>query len=119
MCVPLPTQILSTMSATKLNVLHLHFRYESVPSVSGLSCTQTCLRIPRSTDPRPPLAGCLVPGLSAYHVDPPPPVFLLVSCSDMCRFGIESLIFPNLTASLSGVYEGFYTQARPLRSLVM
>jgi hypothetical protein len=30
--------------------------------------------------------------------------------SDMCRFGVESLVFPNLTASLTGDYGGFYTQ---------
>jgi hypothetical protein len=30
--------------------------------------------------------------------------------SDMCRFGVESLVFPNLTGSLTGDYGGFYTQ---------
>ena len=32
------------------------------------------------------------------------------SHADMCRFGVESMIYPNLTASLTGIHAGFYTQ---------
>ena len=55
--VPVDTlqNILTTMSAVKMNVLHLH-------------------------------------------------------ASDMCRFGVESKRYPNLTASLTGIHEGFYKQ---------
>ena len=35
---------------------------------------------------------------------------LHLHASDECRFGVESKLFPNLTASLSGVLGGFYTQ---------
>ena len=35
---------------------------------------------------------------------------LHLHASDMCRFGVESKKYPNLTASLSGDYAGFYTQ---------
>ena len=35
---------------------------------------------------------------------------LHLHASDMCRFSVESKLYPNLTASLSGIYEGFYTQ---------
>ena len=37
--------------------------------------------------------------------------------SDECRFGIESKLFPNLTARLTGDYGGFYTQD-DIRALV-
>lgn len=55
--VPVPTvkNLIDTMAAVKLNVLHLH-------------------------------------------------------ASDMCRFGVESKKYPNLTASLTGIHAGFYTQ---------
>ena len=53
---PLVKNLLDTMSATKLNVLHLHV-------------------------------------------------------SDQCRFGVESKLYPNLTASLTGIHGGFYTQS--------
>lgn len=53
--VPLVKNLLDTMAAVKLNVLHLHV-------------------------------------------------------SDMCRFGVESKLFPNLTATLVGTQGGFYTQ---------
>ena len=55
--VPLPAikNLLDTMAAVKLNVLHLH-------------------------------------------------------ASDMCRFSVESKLYPNLTQSLTGIYGGFYTQ---------
>ena len=36
---------------------------------------------------------------------------LHLHASDECRFGIESKIFPNLTARLVGDYGGFYSQA--------
>jgi hexosaminidase len=36
---------------------------------------------------------------------------LHLHASDMCRFGVESKVFPNLTASLTGIHGGFYTQA--------
>jgi hexosaminidase len=29
----------------------------------------------------------------------------------MCRFGVESKVFPNLTKALTGIHAGFYTQA--------
>merc|ERR1711957_252942 len=35
---------------------------------------------------------------------------LHLHASDMCRFGVESKLFPELTASLSGIKEGHYTQ---------
>ena len=35
---------------------------------------------------------------------------LHLHASDFCRFGVESKLFPNLTASLTGVKGGFYTQ---------
>lgn len=35
---------------------------------------------------------------------------LHLHASDMCRFGVESLLYPNLTASLTGIHGGFYTQ---------
>ena len=35
---------------------------------------------------------------------------LHLHASDECRWGVESKLFPNLTASLSGVLGGFYTQ---------
>lgn len=35
---------------------------------------------------------------------------LHLHASDMCRFGVESLIYPNLTNSLQGINGGFYTQ---------
>uniref|UniRef100_A0A7S4DXL4 Beta-hexosaminidase n=1 Tax=Lotharella globosa TaxID=91324 RepID=A0A7S4DXL4_9EUKA len=53
--VPVVYNLLDTMAANKLNVLHLH-------------------------------------------------------ASDYCRFAVESKKFPNLTAALTGVYAGFYTQ---------
>jgi hexosaminidase len=53
---PVVENLLDTMAAAKLNVLHLH-------------------------------------------------------ASDMCRFGVESKIYPNLTAALTGIHAGFYTQA--------
>eukprot|EP00937_MAST-01D_sp_MAST-1D-sp2_P003273 g3273.t1 len=36
---------------------------------------------------------------------------LHLHASDMCRFGVESKLYPNLTASLTGIHAGFYTQA--------
>ena len=36
---------------------------------------------------------------------------LHLHASDYCRFGVESKLFPNLTASLTGVKGGFYSQA--------
>ena len=53
---PLVKNLLDTMSAAKLNVLHLH-------------------------------------------------------ASDQCRFGVESKLYPNLTAALTGIHAGFYTQS--------
>ena len=35
---------------------------------------------------------------------------LHLHASDECRFGVESKLFPNLTASLTGVLGGYYTQ---------
>ena len=35
---------------------------------------------------------------------------LHLHASDMCRFGVESKKYPNLTASLTGIHEGFYSQ---------
>jgi hexosaminidase len=35
---------------------------------------------------------------------------LHLHASDMCRFSVESKLYPNLTSSLSGIYGGFYTQ---------
>eukprot|EP00040_Diaphanoeca_grandis_P031283 m.186835 g.186835 ORF g.186835 m.186835 type:complete len:670 (-) comp32283_c0_seq1:89-2098(-) len=35
---------------------------------------------------------------------------LHLHASDMCRFGVESKLYPNLTSSLTGVRGGFYTQ---------
>jgi len=35
---------------------------------------------------------------------------LHLHASDMCRFGVESKLYPNLTASLTGLHAGFYTQ---------
>ena len=54
--VPLLFNLMDTMAANKLNVLHLH-------------------------------------------------------ASDMCRFGVESKLYPELTSSLTGIHAGFYTQA--------
>jgi hypothetical protein len=54
--VPLVENLLDTMAAVKLNVLHLH-------------------------------------------------------AADMCRWGVESKTYPNLTASLTGIHAGHYTQA--------
>ena len=54
---PLVKNLLDTMAAVKLNVLHLH-------------------------------------------------------ASDFCRFAVESKVFPNLTASLTGIHAGHYTQVR-------
>ena len=31
--------------------------------------------------------------------------------SDLCRFGVESKLYPNLTAALTGIHAGFYTQS--------
>jgi len=42
---------------------------------------------------------------------------LHLHASDECRFGVESKLFPNLTASLSGVLGGFYTQV-DVRALI-
>jgi hexosaminidase len=36
---------------------------------------------------------------------------LHLHASDMCRFGVESKLYPNLTAALTGDYAGFYSQA--------
>jgi hexosaminidase len=36
---------------------------------------------------------------------------LHLHASDMCRFGVESKAFPNLTAALTGIHGGFYTHA--------
>jgi hexosaminidase len=36
---------------------------------------------------------------------------LHLHASDMCRFGVESKLYPNLTSSLTGLHGGFYTQA--------
>jgi len=36
---------------------------------------------------------------------------LHLHASDMCRFGVESKLFPELTSSLTGIKEGFYTAA--------
>ena len=36
---------------------------------------------------------------------------LHLHASDMCRFGVESKLYPNLTSSLAGLHAGFYTQA--------
>lgn len=36
---------------------------------------------------------------------------LHLHASDMCRFGVESAIYPNLTAALTGILAGHYTQA--------
>jgi len=36
---------------------------------------------------------------------------LHLHASDMCRFGVESKLFPNLTDALTGIHGGFYTQA--------
>merc|ERR1712130_228107 len=52
---PLVKNLLDTMSANKMNILHLH-------------------------------------------------------ASDLCQFGVESKKYPNLTASLTGIHAGFYTQ---------
>ena len=60
--VPLVKNLLDTMAAVKLNVLHLH-------------------------------------------------------ASDMCRWSVESKLFPNLTDSLTGIHGGHYTQA-DIRTLV-
>ena len=54
--VPVVENLLDTMQANKLNVLHLH-------------------------------------------------------ASDFCRFGVESKTYPNLTAALTGIHGGFYSQA--------
>eukprot|EP00039_Didymoeca_costata_P019109 m.336268 g.336268 ORF g.336268 m.336268 type:complete len:678 (-) comp17802_c0_seq1:111-2144(-) len=35
---------------------------------------------------------------------------LHLHASDMCRFGVESKTYPNLTAALTGIHGGFYTQ---------
>lgn len=35
---------------------------------------------------------------------------LHLHASDHCRFGVESLLYPNLTAALTGVLGGFYSQ---------
>lgn len=35
---------------------------------------------------------------------------LHLHASDMCRFGVESKVYPNLTAALTGIHGGFYTQ---------
>jgi hexosaminidase len=35
---------------------------------------------------------------------------LHLHASDMCRFGVESKVFPNLTEALTGMHAGFYTQ---------
>ena len=35
---------------------------------------------------------------------------LHLHASDMCRFGVESKTFPELTAALTGIHAGFYTQ---------
>eukprot|EP00040_Diaphanoeca_grandis_P022439 m.120539 g.120539 ORF g.120539 m.120539 type:complete len:571 (-) comp28809_c0_seq2:2399-4111(-) len=35
---------------------------------------------------------------------------LHLHASDFCRFSVESKLYPNLTASLTGINEGFYTQ---------
>jgi len=42
---------------------------------------------------------------------------LHLHASDMCRFGVESKLFPELTESLGGIKEGHYTQ-EDIRSLV-
>ena len=42
---------------------------------------------------------------------------LHLHASDFCRFGVESKLFPNLTASLTGVKGGFYSQA-DIRALI-
>ena len=36
---------------------------------------------------------------------------LHLHASDYCRFGVESKLYPNLTASLTGIKGGFYTQS--------
>ncbi len=36
---------------------------------------------------------------------------LHLHASDMCRFGVESKVHPELTAALTGIHAGFYTQA--------
>jgi len=36
---------------------------------------------------------------------------LHLHASDMCRFGVESKLYPNLTAALTGIKAGHYTQA--------
>ena len=36
---------------------------------------------------------------------------LHLHASDMCRFGVESKLYPNLTNALTGIHGGFYTQA--------
>jgi len=36
---------------------------------------------------------------------------LHLHASDQCRFGVESKLFPNLTAGLTGDFGGFYTQS--------
>jgi hexosaminidase len=41
---------------------------------------------------------------------------LHLHASDHCRFGVESLLYPNLTAALTGVLGGFYSQASVLES---
>lgn len=35
---------------------------------------------------------------------------LHLHASDMCRFGVESKLFPNLTSSLAGAFRGYYSQ---------
>ena len=42
---------------------------------------------------------------------------LHLHASDFCRFAVESKLFPNLTASLTGIHAGHYTQAPRGRSL--
>jgi len=42
---------------------------------------------------------------------------LHLHASDHCRFGVESKLFPNLTAALTGIKKGFYSQD-DVRSLI-
>jgi len=52
-----------------------------------------------------PLVKNLLDTLSANKMN-----VLHLHASDLCRFSVESKKFPNLTASLTGIHAGFYTQ---------
>jgi|EP01049_Picozoa_sp_SAG25_P002219 hypothetical protein len=73
--------LMQTMAANKLNVLHLHASGECCPS----SCA-VCGAFPAQS------------GLWRWFA------------ADFCRWGVESKLYPNLTNALTGIKAGHYSQ---------